>query len=167
MNRLKNKAYKNFLTIILAIIALAAILLMIFGDRIRYRIYQGDRIVAYLDIRSDGRLTKTEDLSFINCDHIENKGETIVIGKKAGEYGKYSMGISDKNSGKIINFDVIQYNWWNVVNFHLDIDTEPNSGVTSISGYYTTLSESGRKEKRTIDKKYGSDEKIITIRVGP
>ena len=148
---------------IIKVIVLLAVFAVVFlaGRLFYYRHYPFDRIRGNVVLTVDGKkceLTEKDISSRKNIDftneasvHPNNDG-SAEIAIHGGNYGTYDFSVSapqlDKKSMKVKCF---QPNWWNVMDFELNIDADTRMDTVTYSGWYTSIDEYGNTMKDSIE----------------
>lgn len=114
---------------------------------IYYRLYLGDRIQGEIQVTIDGKAAFFDEE---NTDaHLYYKGDfsaadhTARISLKAGEYGSYSFDIYVVGLNQPIQISVMQYNWWNVHTFCLDVAVDTHTNTALFTYTSTDIGEDG------------------------
>lgn len=92
----------------------------------------------------DGQLLKLDKSNFHSDeDNLKVKGNDSVahIGIKGGEYGEYKFSIDVPDLDDSIQVTVMQFNWWNVTDFYLDVEIDTVKHNILYSYSYTWIAE--------------------------
>lgn len=119
---------------------------MLFGKPIYYRFYPFDRIRGTVSLTVDGeKMTLTRD-DIVFYDKKYDKYEDgsakdisdgrVKIYMDGSEYGSHCFEVHSDKLKEPVAVSCFQDNWWNVVDFDLDIAV--NGGYMSCSGEYST-----------------------------
>lgn len=144
------KKSKKILLALLGILVIGAIAFLILMP---YRFYPGNRIKGTIKLSVDGEIVHLEkdDVRCIYCRNderisVKNRGDDTKIGIKAGGYGNYDIDLNVPDINEKLEISVMQFNWWNVTNFDINIDIDRSSDTIRWSYSYTSLKENGAKE---------------------
>ena len=137
---------KKKIILTICIIMAVCFSLCILYKPIYYRLYLGDRIKGNIEIKIDDRTYFLEENNF----HSSGKSKmfddgTAGISIRAGEYGIYSLEILGTPIEKPISIRCYQYNWWNVMDFELDIKIDTAQNEVIYNGNYMTIADNGKK----------------------
>lgn len=162
MQKVKSKLIKPL--IVIFVLLICYLLLFLFCKPIFYRLYLGHRIKGDITVTVDNGDYSIKETQISGTDKTIIKDNEAKVAVKAGEYGEYSiyLDLSDIYSdAKPIKIRCFQSNWWNVIEFKLNIDVDTQNKNMNFNGEYDSLDSNGTKQIMAIDN---SDE--ILIRVG-
>lgn len=156
------------LSAVLIIAAVGEIFSLTFGgytiENLMARAYKGDRIIVNIHARIDGKsvsisknsalkLTEEEQYDYANdISTVSSKDDYYVLRCNTPYgYGPYNFYLLVDNNYPIV-INMYQFNWWDIQrsNLYIDIDTKNNS--MTYYDEYTSLLESGIKQKRKNEK---------------
>lgn len=159
MQKAKSKLIKPLIVILVLLLCF----IIFFGKPIFYRLYLGYRIKGDITVTVDNGDYAIKETQISGTDKIKIKDNEAKVAVKAGEYGEYCiyLDLSDIYSdAKPIEISCFQSNWWNVIEFELNIDVDTQSKNMNFNGEYDSLDSNGTQQIRTIDN---SDETYIRI----
>lgn len=137
---------KKYLIILFTVIAVLAFVLCFFCKPIYYRLYLGNRITGSVQLSVDGKLITLDENCFITVEDkhsVQQNGDALDIAFKGGDYGTYEFEIEVPNFSERITVTIMQFNWWNVVDFDIDIAIDTANESVTYTYFYTTISEDG------------------------
>lgn len=141
------KKSKIILLALLCILVMGSIAFLILMP---YRFYPGNRIKGTIKLSVDGEIVHLEkDDVYCRKDErisVKNRDDDTKIGIKAGKYGGYDIDLNVPGINEELELSVMQFNWWNVTNFDINIDIDRSSGTICWNYNYTSLKENGAKE---------------------
>lgn len=138
---------KKYLIILFTVIAVLAFVLCFFCKPIYYCLYLGNRITGSVQLSVDGKLITLDENCFITVEDkhsVQQNGDALDIALRGGDYGNYGFEIEVPNFSEKIRVTIMQFNWWNVINFDIDIAIDTTNQNVTYTYFYATVAEDGK-----------------------
>ena len=146
------KAIKIISIIVFAIILLVLISFFFFKPLFYRVFYPWNRINGTIHLRIDGEkydlngndLTVMHENATIEfeCRKSEDGTKVSIHG---GDYGPYRLIINSEGTNFPLEVVIFQYNWWNIVDFDLDISLDSASNKITFTSNAQVLNENGKE----------------------
>ena len=159
---------RKFLIIFFTVMAVFAVVLCFLCKPIYYRLYLGNRITGSVQLSVDGKLITLDENCFITVKDkhsVKQNGDALDIAFRGGDYGSYGFEVEVPNFSEKIRVTIMQFNWWNVVDFDIDIAVDTANESVTYNYFYTTIAEDGKTlyESGTMTDYIGKDNLEIHI----
>lgn len=138
---------RKFLIILFIVISVLAVVLCFLCKPIYYRLYLGNRIMGNVQVTIDNKPITLDKNCFITVEDkhsVQQNGDALDIALRGGDYGNYGFEIEIPNFSEKIRVTIMQFNWWNVINFDIDITVDTKSQNVTYTYFYTTIAEDGK-----------------------
>lgn len=157
MQGMKNK---KGIAAVAAILAICMAFCLIYKP-VYYRLYPGDRIRGDIQVIVDGQTYALTESSFSDSGKVTSKDDgSANVRIKAGEYGAYEFVMDADAVGQPVTIRCYQYNWWNVMDFDLQLHVDTQQNIATVSGSVITIADNGSKINDTIYCEYDLTDNI-------
>lgn len=149
---------------VILVLLICYLLLFLFCKPIFYRLYLGHRIKGDISVTVNNGNYTLKETQFSGTDKIKIKDHEAKVSVKAGKYGEYNiyLDLSDIYAeAKPINISCFQSNWWNKLDFELDIEVDTKNKTMKFNGECISVDNTGTQQIQPVEN---PDE--IFIRVG-
>ncbi|MDE6592333.1 MAG: hypothetical protein K2K57_04630 [Oscillospiraceae bacterium] len=117
-----------------------------------YRLYTGDRIKGNISVTVDNEMISLNMADIHGCDkwNVQNWNASVAV--KGGDYGRYDVYVDIPEVERSVTVACHQCNWWNVMEFDLEIIVDTQENLVTYYGEYSALEENGHSRSHKIDR---------------
>lgn len=131
----------------------AAITVCVFVKPIRYRLYPDDRITGTVQVTVNGQPVALSADDVSGCDKATALPDgSTVVRIRGGGYGEHTFFVAFSDDCAPLAVHCFQHNWWNVMDFDLQIDVSDGNATIRCTGNCTSLDDRGNKQQEPINQ---------------